>query len=979
VRPPFLVLCPLSIVDNWANEFKTFAPSIKVIKYIGGKQEREDIREEIVNYIKKQPKTQWKDPELPFEILVTNYEMLLNDVDFMHKFKFRFVIVDEAHRLKNPESTLYQTMKEKLHIEHILLLTGTPIQNNLSELWGLLHFIMPKLFNDQEQFLRDFKPLDQQAKKLKRHTREDIKAAATKLHALMRPFILRRTKEDVLDDLPKKTEMILYTGLSAMQKKYYKWLLTKNEAVLSQNKNVLMNVIMNLRKCCDHPYLFDGAEPMFDGEFQIGDHIVENSGKMVLLDKLLAKLKKEGHKVLLFSQMTRMLDILQDYLHYKGYAYERLDGSVRGEERFIAIKNFNEVEDTFVFLLSTRAGGLGINLVSADVVIFFDSDWNPQQDLQAQARAHRIGQTKEVRVIRLVSQQTVEEVILRRAYKKLELKHKVLDQGNFSQLGIFSQENAAEEEEDDAFKLLDVIKFGLKDIVNTEDSTITDEDIEEIWKKGRVIEETAHLKKIEEKPAENAEQLENEDEDNLYLYEGKNYKEEVTANNDAFAQILVTVQAKPKKNRELEQLQSFEVAEGGASQPTKKRKRESLTGEELEERKKKKKEEKWSKHNYTSLAIDFNELDYDAMETEDTTDEDHNTNNNNNNEDMIVDDELEGVPSSLAFNFSAPLDDEKYLHLETGDATKPKGAMEPAIIVNCMDSSGKWGYGGFFNAISGLCPKAEETYGLAHKMGDLKMGDVHLVPVETGSDEDAEKRTLYVANLICQSRVGGRISAINMEKLALGLKKIALAAHAMKASVHLPRIGAHLPTTNYYSVERLIRTCISNKKIPTFIYYFPRKSRQHRQHNTNNNNGHNKHNQIIEDDIMNDEEIEDEEQEEEEIPLTKKGKSGHSATTSPSRSVNAAKSQIFGGLQFHLYQVYAEVKELKQMITSHGGQISSTVTENVNFIVTNAMKLDSLLQLYREQVPSVHVVNRNFVTDSIENNDLAGAEEYLIQ
>lgn len=199
-----------------------------------------------------------------------------------------------------------------------------------------------------------------------------------------------------------------------------------------------------------------------------------------------------------------------------------------------------------------------------------------------------------------MSQQTVEEVrrryisfygnnrivqvILRRAYKKLELKHKVLDQGNFSQLvslwhvsawfrtltylqGIFSQENAAEEEDDDAFKLLDVIKFGLKDIVNTEDSTITDEDIEEIWKKGKVIEETAHLKKIEEKPAaaDDAEQLENEDEDNLYLYEGKNYKDEVTADNDAFAQILATVQTKPKKNREVEQLQSFEAGDGETS------------------------------------------------------------------------------------------------------------------------------------------------------------------------------------------------------------------------------------------------------------------------------------------------------------------------------------------------------------------------------------------------------------------------------
>ena len=229
---------------------------------------------------------------------------------------------------------------------------------------------------------------------------------------------------------------------------------------------------MNLRKCCNHPYLFDGAEPKFDGIFEVGEHLVENSGKMVVLDKLLAKLKQDGEKVLLFTQMTNMMDIIQDYLHYRNYSYQRLDGSVRAEERYMSIKNFTE-EDTFVFLLSTRAGGVGLNLTAASTVIFFDSDWNPQLDLQAQARAHRIGQTKEVRVFRLLSSFTVEELMFKRAIKKLKLKQQVLDEGNFTFDDVAKPENMGE-----------LLKFGVKNLLENEESTIEDADIEQIFSNG---------------------------------------------------------------------------------------------------------------------------------------------------------------------------------------------------------------------------------------------------------------------------------------------------------------------------------------------------------------------------------------------------------------------------------------------------------------------------------------------------------------
>ncbi|KAL5477821.1 hypothetical protein EMCRGX_G024669 [Ephydatia muelleri] len=251
---------------------------------------------------------------------------------------------------------------------------------------------------------------------------------ASMLHFVLQPFLLRRVKSEVLLDLPEKSEVILYTGLSAVQKKLYKAILTKDVSAFGESgsKTRLMNVLVQLRKCVNHPYLFDGVEPE---PFEAGEHLIEASGKLFIIDKLLAHLKSRGHRVLMFSQMTRMLDVIQDY---RGYTYERLDGSVRGEERFLAVKNFSNDPESFVFLLSTRAGGQGLNLVGADTIIFVDSDFNPQNDLQAAARAHRIGQIRPVKVIRLLGKNTVEKVILKRAYAKLELTATVIEGGQFS-------------------------------------------------------------------------------------------------------------------------------------------------------------------------------------------------------------------------------------------------------------------------------------------------------------------------------------------------------------------------------------------------------------------------------------------------------------------------------------------------------------------------------------------------------------------
>ncbi|CAI8031066.1 Chromodomain-helicase-DNA-binding protein 1-like [Geodia barretti] len=394
--------------------------------------------------------------------MLAHYEVVIRDNTFLQKLPWQCLIVDEGHRLKNSSSVLYRQLKE-LRVPFSLLLTGTPVQNNLTELYSLLSFVAPDVFPESrlEAFVQHYNDVTDQS-------------VASALHSVVEPFLLRRVKSEVMEDLPAKTEVVLYTGLSSMQKNYYKAILTKDLSAFGEggSKTRLMNILTQLRKCVNHPYLFDGAEPE---TFQLGEHLVTTSGKLYVIDKLLNHLKQRGHRVLMFSQMTRMLDIIQDYLGYRGYSYERLDGSVRGEERFLAVRNFSEDEQTFVFLLSTRAGGQGLNLVGADTVVIVDSDFNPQNDLQAAARAHRIGQTRPVKVIRLVTRHSVEEMVLKRAMAKLQMTSTVIEGGQFTH-GTVSSSSVAT----DSARLSDILKFGLDTLLGSEESSIVDEDFERI-------------------------------------------------------------------------------------------------------------------------------------------------------------------------------------------------------------------------------------------------------------------------------------------------------------------------------------------------------------------------------------------------------------------------------------------------------------------------------------------------------------------
>lgn len=283
----------------------------------------------------------------------------------------------------------------------------TPIQNDVQEFWTLLNFINPGDFCDLEEFMEKYGAMQS-------------KESIDELHEEIRPYILRRLKEDVEKSVPPKEETLIEVELTVAQKKYYRALYEKNVKFLHKNKSKaldgpsLNNLAMQLRKCCNHLFLLNGIEEEFrstpEGSgVSEGDLLAKTSGKLVLLDKLLPRLKEEGHRVLLFSQFKIMLDILEDYLSERQMKFERIDGSITGNKRQQAIDRFqapgSETNDPpFVMMLSTRAGGVGINLTAADTCIIFDSDWNPQNDLQAQARCHRIGQTKSVKVYRYVWQ-----------------------------------------------------------------------------------------------------------------------------------------------------------------------------------------------------------------------------------------------------------------------------------------------------------------------------------------------------------------------------------------------------------------------------------------------------------------------------------------------------------------------------------------------------------------------------------------------
>ncbi|KAK9788325.1 hypothetical protein WJX73_009601 [Symbiochloris irregularis] len=565
---PHLVVVPTSVMLNWEMEFKKWCPAFKLLTYYGSARERAAKRQG------------WSKPNA-FHICITSYNLILSDAKMFRRKRWKYLILDEAHMIKNWKSQRWQTLLN-FNSKRRLLITGTPLQNDLMELWSLMHFLMPQVFASHAQFKDWFhNPL------LGMVEGETInKGVVDRLHGVLRPFLLRRLKSEVETQLPHKHEHVLRCRLSRRQRALYEDYMASSETrnrLSSGGFLGILNVLMQLRKVCNHPDLFEAGmlsswealevqalalpeastEPLVhlpSRDPQRGDdaygmtlkealgfspspaslHAVDatglniprretaselywrvpdalmdlvktaeqrahsmdsiirefmfaipkarsprpvvwcshpdqsraleaaqeavtmqsmfsrrgkslataiarkqlffpdrrliqfDCGKLQELEGLLRGLRSRGSRALIFTQMARMLDILEVWLNLHAFPYLRLDGSTKPEQRQALMQRFNTNPKLLVFILSTRSGGVGMNLTGADTVIFYDSDWNPAMDAQAQDRCHRIGQTREVHIYRLVSERTVEENILSKSDQKRQLDYLAIQSGGFN-------------------------------------------------------------------------------------------------------------------------------------------------------------------------------------------------------------------------------------------------------------------------------------------------------------------------------------------------------------------------------------------------------------------------------------------------------------------------------------------------------------------------------------------------------------------
>ncbi|EAS35194.2 chromatin remodeling complex subunit [Coccidioides immitis RS] len=412
---PFLVVVPNSTVPNWRSEIRRWAPSLRVVTYYGLSTARK-----LAHDYEMFPGAAGK-ADLRCHIVITSYETMADPHArrIFAAVPWQVLVVDEGHRLKNDKSQLYESLS-KINFPFKLLLTGTPLQNNIRELFNIIQFCDPS---------KDAETLEAQYQNL---TKENI----SELHKMILPYFQRRTKAQVLSFLPPMAQIIIPVSMTVVQKKLYKSILAKNPQLIKaifkktdgrslkqSERHNLNNILVQLRKCLCHPFVYSKAiEERGVSDTLLYRNLVEASSKLQLLELLLPKLQERGHRVLLFSQFLDFLDIIEDFLDGLGVLHLRLDGSLSSLQKQKRIDEFNAPNSPyFVFMLSTRAGGVGINLATADTVIIMDPDFNPHQDIQALSRAHRIGQHRKVLVFQLMTKGTAEEKIIQIGRKKMAL------------------------------------------------------------------------------------------------------------------------------------------------------------------------------------------------------------------------------------------------------------------------------------------------------------------------------------------------------------------------------------------------------------------------------------------------------------------------------------------------------------------------------------------------------------------------------
>ena len=505
VPGPHLVLCPLSVLGNWTKEFRAWCPALRVYRFHALHGTRQRMVDAVLGPMVR-------GEESHYDVVITTYEMYLAELHAFSRIRWNVLILDEAHRIKNEDSSTTTNVR-RVNATQRFLVTGTPLQNNLRELYALLNFIIPDVFSDGDCFDSWFNV----------STGSGDSSVVARLNEILRPVMLRRRKSEVSTNIPPKKEIYVECQLTPMQRDMYLEILSKNYSIINEGgatSRALSNILMNLRKCCNHPYLFDGVEE--GPPFVTNDKIVDVCGKMRILDRILRRLRADPveppNKVLIFSQMTRVLDIIEDYCQWRGFTFGRIDGNTPASQREKGMRMFNDMSnDMFVFLLSTRAGGLGINLQAANYVILYDSDWNPQQDLQAQDRAHRLGQKRSVTVLRLISGGTVEERIYKRALTKLYLDAMVVQKGL-----------KAREGEPESKDLLGTIRFGVEAMFKSKGRPLEEEDLDVLLNRGEAKAKELHSNAIETQETTLANYDAGIAEANMYEFEGMNYSTEVS-------------------------------------------------------------------------------------------------------------------------------------------------------------------------------------------------------------------------------------------------------------------------------------------------------------------------------------------------------------------------------------------------------------------------------------------------------------------